>query len=175
MLREDNADLRLTEAGRAHGLVPDERWDVFNRRRDAIARETERLKSSYVSAGFHKKVLAYDLLRRPEVTFAQVAGGQMPESSVAEEVEIQAKYEGYIGRQREEVARRAEAESRALPPDLDYRDVRGLSAEVQQKLNRHRPETLGQAARISGVTPAAISLLMVHLKRGFRPLDKKTA
>jgi tRNA uridine 5-carboxymethylaminomethyl modification enzyme len=175
MLREDNADLRLTEAGRALGLVPDERWDAFNRRRDAIARETERLKSSYVSAGFHKKALAYDLLRRPEVTFAQVSGGQLPEPSVAEQVEIQAKYEGYIERQSEEVARRAEAESRALPPDLDYCEVRGLSAEVQQKLNRHRPETLGQAARISGVTPAAISLLLVHLKRGFRPLDKKTA
>jgi tRNA uridine 5-carboxymethylaminomethyl modification enzyme len=94
---------------------------------------------------------------------------------VAEQVEIQAKYEGYIERQREEVARRADFESRALPLDLDYREVRGLSAEVQQKLNRHRPETLGQAARISGVTPAAISLLLVHLKRGFRAPDKKRA
>ena len=98
------------------------------------------------------------------------------DADVAEQVEIQAKYEGYIARQREEVARRAEASSRArFPPDLDYREVRGLSAEVQQKLNRHRPETLGQAARISGITPAAISLLLVHLKRGFRPLDKKRA
>jgi tRNA uridine 5-carboxymethylaminomethyl modification enzyme len=94
---------------------------------------------------------------------------------VAEQVEIQAKYEGYIERQRDEVARRAASESQALPAELDYRDVRGLSAEVQQKLNHHRPETLGQAARISGVTPAAISLLMVHLKRGFRPLAKKRA
>ena len=175
MLREDNADLRLTEVGRRLGLVPDERWDAFNRRRDAIARETQRLKSSYVSTGFQKKTLAYEILRRPEVSFADVAGGEVPEQSVAEQVEIQAKYEGYIERQRAEVARRAEAESRTLPPDLDYCEVRGLSAEVQQKLNRHRPETLGQAARISGVTPAAISLLMVHLKRGFRPLDKKRA
>ena len=97
------------------------------------------------------------------------------ELQVAEQVEIQAKYEGYIERQREEVARRAEFESLALPADLDYREVRGLSAEVQQKLNRHRPETVGQAARISGVTPAAISLLLVHLKRGFRALGKKRA
>ena len=175
MLREDNADLRLTDAGRRLGLVSDERWSAFNRRRDAIAREQERLKSSYVSAGLHKKLSAYELLRRPEVNFAEVAGGHAVEQSVAEQVEIQAKYEGYIERQRAEVARRADAESHVLPAALDYREVRGLSAEVQQKLNRHRPETLGQAARISGVTPAAISLLMVHLKRGFRPLDKKRA
>jgi tRNA uridine 5-carboxymethylaminomethyl modification enzyme len=175
MLREDNADLRLTDVGRALGLVSDGRWSAFNRRRDAIAREQERLKSSYVSAGFHKKVSAYDMLRRPEVNFSEVSGGHTVEPSVAEQVEIQAKYEGYIERQRQEVARHADAESRALPEDLDYGEVRGLSAEVQQKLNRHRPETLGQAGRISGVTPAAISLLMVHLKRGFRPLDKKRA
>jgi tRNA uridine 5-carboxymethylaminomethyl modification enzyme len=175
MLREDNADLRLTEIGRTLGLVSDERWNAFNRRRDAIAREQERLKCSYVSAGFQKRVSAYDMLRRPEVSFAEVAGAHTVEPSVAEQVEIQAKYEGYIERQRQEVARRADAESRALPEDLDYREVRGLSTEVQQKLNRHRPQTVGQAGRISGVTPAAISLLMVHLKRGFRPLDKKRA
>ena len=103
---------------------------------------------------------------------AGTVGGAL---SVAEQVEIQAKYEGYIERQRGEVARRAESESRALPADLDYRQVRGLSAEAQQKLDRYRPETLGQAARIQGMTPAAISLLLVHLKRGFRPLDKKRA
>jgi tRNA uridine 5-carboxymethylaminomethyl modification enzyme len=97
------------------------------------------------------------------------------DAQVAEQVEIQAKYEGYIERQREEVARRSEFEARSLPAELDYREVRGLSAEAQQKLNRHRPETIGQAARISGVTPAAISLLLVHLKRGFRSRDKKTA
>jgi tRNA uridine 5-carboxymethylaminomethyl modification enzyme len=175
MLREDNADLRLTETGRKLGLVSDERWNAFNRRRDAITREQERLKSTYVSTGFHKKASAYDILRRPEVKFADISPDSGTEPSVAEQVEIQAKYEGYIERQRDEVARRAAAESQGLPAELDYRDVRGLSAEVQQKLNHHRPETLGQAARISGITPAAISLLMVHLKRGFRPLDKKRA
>jgi tRNA uridine 5-carboxymethylaminomethyl modification enzyme len=175
MLREDNADLRLTEAGRKLGLVSDRRWDAFSRKRDAIAREEERLKSTYVSASFHQKHSIYDALRRPESTYESVAPMPHAESAVAAQVEIQAKYQGYIVRQREEVARRAAAESRALPSELDYREVRGLSAEVQQKLNRHRPETIGQAARISGVTPAAISLLLVHLKRGFQPLDKKRA
>jgi tRNA uridine 5-carboxymethylaminomethyl modification enzyme len=155
--------------------VSDERWDAFNRRRDAIAQEQQRLKSTYVSADFQERRSAYELLRRPEVKFADVSPESGTEASVAEQVEIQAKYEGYIERQREEVARRAEAESRALPADLDYRQVRGLSAEAQQKFNRFRPETLGQAARIQGITPAAISLLLVHLKRGFRPLDKKRA
>jgi tRNA uridine 5-carboxymethylaminomethyl modification enzyme len=175
MLREDNADLRLTEVGRKLGLVGDARWDAFNRKRDAIARETVRLKSMFVSAGSQEKRSAYELLRRPEVHYRAIAADGVADPAVAEQVEIQAKYEGYIERQREEVARRAEFDSRALPPDLDYREVRGLSAEVQQKLNRHRPETIGQAARISGVTPAAISLLLVHLKRGFKPLDKKRA
>jgi tRNA uridine 5-carboxymethylaminomethyl modification enzyme len=175
MLREDNADLRLTEAGRELGLVSDARWDAFSRKRDAIARETVRLKGTYVSAGSHERRSIYDLLRRPEVHYQGVAPAPVADPEVAEQVEIQAKYEGYIERQREEVARNAELESRALPPDLDYREVRGLSAEVQQKLNRHRPQTVGQAARISGVTPAAISLLLVHLKRGFRALDKKRA
>jgi tRNA uridine 5-carboxymethylaminomethyl modification enzyme len=175
MLREDNADLRLTETGRKLGLVSDARWDAFNRKRDAIIAETARLKLTFASAGSREKVRAYDLLRRPEVRYADVVSDILVPADVAEQVEIQAKYEGYIERQREEVARRAEFESRALPPDLDYREVRGLSAEVQQKLNRHRPETIGQAARISGVTPAAISLLLVHLKRGFRARDKKSA
>jgi tRNA uridine 5-carboxymethylaminomethyl modification enzyme len=175
MLREDNADLRLTEAGRRLGLVGDARWEAFSRKRDAIQGETMRLKSSYVSTGYYEKKSVYDVLRRPEVHYQEVAPAPLAAPEVAEQVEIQAKYEGYIERQREEVARRAEFEDRVLPPELDYREVRGLSAEVQQKLNHHRPETLGQAARISGVTPAAISLLLVHLKRGFRPLDKKSA
>jgi tRNA uridine 5-carboxymethylaminomethyl modification enzyme len=175
MLREDNADLRLTEVGRKLGLVSDARWDAFNRKRDALARETERLKSMYVSAGFQERRSVYELLRRPEVHYETLVETPVADPAVAEQVEIQAKYEGYIERQREEVARRAEFESRALPSDLDYREVRGLSAEVQQKLNRYRPETIGQAARISGVTPAAISLLLVYLKRGFKPLDKKRA
>ena len=174
MLREDNADLRLTEAGRRLGVVSDERWERFGRKRDAVAKETERLKSTYVSAGFQQKVLAYDLLRRPEVHHSDVADAAVaPE--IAEQVEVQAKYEGYIERQRAEVARRAQFEDRELPAELDYGEVRGLSHEVQQKLNRHRPQTIGQAARISGITPAAVSLLLVHLKRGFRATDKKTA
>jgi tRNA uridine 5-carboxymethylaminomethyl modification enzyme len=172
-LREDNADLRLTEAGRELGLIDDARWDAFNRKRDAIAAETERLKSTYVSAGFQKKTSAYEALRRPEVSYAGLIEAPVHDPAVAEQVEIQAKYEGYISRQRAEVERRKGAESARLPQELDYREVRGLSAEVQQKLNRHRPETIGQASRISGVTPAAISLLMVHLKRGFA--QKKTA
>jgi tRNA uridine 5-carboxymethylaminomethyl modification enzyme len=175
MLREDNADLRLTETGRQLGVVNDQRWEAFNRKRDAIARERDRLKTSYVSAGSQQKRSIYDLLRRPENTYATLVTDPVDDAAVAEQIEIQAKYEGYIERQRDEVARRAAMESRALPPTLDYRQVRGLSAEVQQKLNRHRPETIGQASRISGVTPAAISLLLVHLKRGFQPLDKKTA
>jgi tRNA uridine 5-carboxymethylaminomethyl modification enzyme len=175
LLREDNADLRLTEVGRKLGLVSDARWDAFNRKRDAIGRETERLKSTFVSAGFQERRSVYELLRRPELHYGTLVSEPVEDPKVAEQVEIQAKYEGYIERQRDEVARRAGFESRALPADLDYREVRGLSAEAQQKLNRHRPETLGQAARISGITPAAISLLLVHLKRGFRPLDKKRA
>ena len=175
MLREDNADLRLTETARNLGIVSDARWEAFARKRDAIERETARLKQTFVSASYREKRSAYEILRRPEVGYADVAQETVVDPVVAEQVEIQAKYEGYIERQREEVARRAQFEDRALPADLDYRLVRGLSAEVQQKLNRHRPQTIGQAARISGVTPAAISLLLVHLKRGFGTLDKKSA
>jgi tRNA uridine 5-carboxymethylaminomethyl modification enzyme len=175
MLREDNADLRLTENGRRLGLVGDMRWEAFNRKRDAIGTEVNRLKAVNVSAGSHEKRSIYEMLRRPDVSYADIAPLPHAPAEVAEQVEIQIKYEGYIQRQREEVARRADFETRALPADLDYREVRGLSAEVQQKLNRHRPETIGQAARISGVTPAAISLLLVHLKRGFRAADKKSA
>ncbi|MGE5170976.1 MAG: tRNA uridine-5-carboxymethylaminomethyl(34) synthesis enzyme MnmG [Rudaea sp.] len=185
-LREDNADLRLTEHGRRLGVVDDARWDAYCRRRDAIAVELERLKSTYVSPQFvarhdaervlgqameRERTLA-DLLRRPGVTYRALhtlEGASAPaiERDVAEQVEIALKYEGYIGRQQAEVARQAAHESLRLPEGIDYRRVRGLSIEVQQKLNAHKPETLGQAARISGVTPAAISLLLVHLRRGF--------
>ena len=175
MLREDNADLRLTEHGRRLGIVSDERWAVFCRKREAIEAETAKLKGLFVSAGSHERRPAYDVLRRPDVTYHDLMPDASVDPVVAEQVEIQAKYEGYIDRQREEVARRGEFEGRVLPDDLDYRDVRGLSAEAQQKLNSHRPETIGQAARISGITPAAISLLLVHLKRGFRAPDKKSA
>jgi tRNA uridine 5-carboxymethylaminomethyl modification enzyme len=175
MLREDNADLRLTEAGRKLGLVDDPRWDAFSRKRDAIERETERMRSTYVSTGFQKKHSLADLLRRPEVTYESLGltRGDI-DVSVAREVETGIKYEGYVQRQREEVRRRRELEDLRLPEDIDYRQVRGLSVEVQQKLAHHRPESIGQAARISGVTPAAISLLLVHLKRGF-PAQQKTA
>jgi tRNA uridine 5-carboxymethylaminomethyl modification enzyme len=174
-LREDNADLRLTEAGRKLGLIDDRRWDAFCRKRDAIGAEQERLRSTYVSAGFRQKTSIIDLLRRPEMTYSNLVTDGRVAPEVAEQVEIQAKYEGYIERQREEVLRRKKLESQQLPEDLDYAQVRGLSIEVQQKLNRHHPETIGQASRISGITPAAISLLLVHLKRGFQPPQKKSA
>jgi len=187
MLREDNADLRLTEAGRRLGVVDDERWEAFCRKREAIEREHQRLRGIWLGprlpqAAEVEKVLGQalereyslaDLIKRPGVGYKDlvnlVAASTEPlEAAVCEQVEVQVKYQGYIERQREEVRRRAEQESQALPPDLDYQSVRGLSAEVQQKLNRHRPETIGQAARISGVTPAAIALLLVHVKRGFK-------
>jgi tRNA uridine 5-carboxymethylaminomethyl modification enzyme len=186
-LREDNADLRLTEVGRSLGCVDDPRWDAFCRKRDAMARERERLKSTWVDPRaveahqleaaigqpLERDATLAELLKRPSVTYAKLmmlpgAGPAVTDPAVAEQVEIATKYAGYIDRQREEIERRAEQESQRLPAELDYRSVRGLSVEVQQKLNEHRPETLGQAARISGVTPAAISLLLVHLKRGFK-------
>jgi tRNA uridine 5-carboxymethylaminomethyl modification enzyme len=165
MLREDNADLRLTSAGRELGVVDDARWDAFRRKRDAIEGEKARLAGIFVSARYRQKVSKLDLLRRPEVSYASLEPAFPVAPEVAEQVEIQTKYEGYIERQREEVARRMQHESQLLPADLDYSAVRGLSNEVRQKLATHRPETLGQASRISGITPAAIALLLVHLKR----------
>lgn len=192
-LREDNADLRLTEIGRTLGLIDDRRWAVFARKRDTIAREQERLKSTWVNpkniaSADAQRVLGQelerdyplaDLLRRPDVTYAALmtlpgAGPAVADPQAAEQIEIQAKYHGYIGRQKEEVKRNEQYESTELPGDIDYTKVRGLSIEVQQKLNCVRPRTIGQAARISGVTPAAISILMVHAKRGFAE-SKKSA
>ena len=173
MLREDNADLRLTELGRNLGLIDDARWSAFSRKRDAIARETERLKSTYVSAGFRQKHSLLELLRRPEVTYASLGQSADVDPAVASQVEIATKYQGYVERQREEVTRRQAFEDLRLPESLDYGEVRGLSVEVRQTLARHRPETIGQAARISGVTPAAISLLLVHLKRGVPKQQKR--
>jgi tRNA uridine 5-carboxymethylaminomethyl modification enzyme len=183
-LREDNADLRLTETGRKLGLVDDARWEAFARKRDAVARETERLKTTWINPRalpledavrvlgkpLERDHTLIDLLKRPDVTYGALmtlpgAGAAVSDRAVADQVEIQAKYAGYITRQRDEVARSEAHESTRLPPDLDYRAVRGLSFEVQQKLAAQRPETIGQASRISGVTPAAISLLLVHLKR----------
>lgn len=194
-LREDNADMRLTEAGRRLGLVGDAQWDAFSRKRDAVARETERLKTTWVSprnlpATESERVLGkaiehehnlFDLLRRPGVSYSAIVGmdrGQYtsPEVSretladllepVVEQVEIAAKYAGYIERQKSEVERAAHYEGLKLPADLDYLQVTALSFEARQKLARHRPETLGQASRISGITPASISLLLIHLKKG---------
>lgn len=196
-LREDNADMRLTEVGRSMGLVDDDRWDAFNRKRDAVSRETERLKSTWVnprivSAAEAERVLGkniereyslFDLLRRPGVTYADLMSmegrrfqsdapgvsretlGELYEP-VREQVEIAAKYSGYIDRQRDEVERAAYFENLKLPLDLDYMQVAALSIEARQKLNKHRPETLGQASRLSGITPATVSLLLIHLKRG---------
>ena len=183
-LREDNADLRLTETGRELGIVDDRRWDAFNRKRDAVALEAERLRTVWVNPrllpdaearrvlgkGIEREYSLFDLLRRPEVSYQNLmtlpgAGLALTDPPIVEQLEIQAKYQGYIDRQQEEVEKTRANETLALPADLDYRDVRGLSIEVQQKLNQHRPETLGQASRVQGVTPAAISLLLVHLKR----------
>jgi tRNA uridine 5-carboxymethylaminomethyl modification enzyme len=203
-LREDNADMRLTEIGRQVGLVDDVRWEAFNRKRDAVARETQRLRSTWVhpailSAEDSERLLGKaiereynlaDLLRRPGVGFdtltevlaaAQYTGQRPADVSretlrgelgteladaVIEQLEIATKYAGYIDKQNDEVQRAAAYEQLRLPPELDYGQVTALSFEVRQKLTRHRPETLGQASRISGVTPAAISLLLIHLKRG---------
>ncbi len=190
-LREDNADLRLTEIGHRLGVVDDRRWEIFERKREAIAREQERLKSTWVNPGqlteqqaidfigknIEREYSLSDLLRRPEVSYTSLvvlpgAGPGVDDSQVAEQVEIQAKYQGYIERQRTEIEHRAQQDELRLPADLDYTQVRGLSIEVQQKLDRARPETLGQASRISGITPAAISVLLVHLKRISAVLQK---
>jgi tRNA uridine 5-carboxymethylaminomethyl modification enzyme len=198
-LREDNADLRLTAAGRALGLVDDIRWEAFSRKREAIDRQLEKLRTTWVHPGVlaqhdaerllgkaieHEHSLA-DLLRRPGVGYdavvevAAAAGvgadvsretlrqhlGTTLADAVIDQAQISVRYAGYIDKQRDEIARVAHFEQLPLPADLDYAEVKALSFEVRQKLARHRPETLGQAARISGVTPAAISLLLVHLKK----------
>ncbi len=191
-LREDNADLRLTEIGRQLGLVDDLRWAAFSDKQEAIEREQRRLDTLRLWPGvlpegdairvlgksIEKEYTLTELLRRPDVTYASLmtlpgAGMAVTDPLVAEQVEIQAKYHGYIQRQQEEVSRQAQYENTVLPKDIDYCLVKGLSNEVQQKLNQHKPETLGQASRISGVTPAAVSLLLVHLKRGLGLADKK--
>jgi len=203
-LREDNADARLTEVGRKLGLVDDARWTAFSRKRDAVSRETERLRSLWVSpknldaaqaervlgkALEHEYSLA-DLLRRPDVSYAGLmslndgkyataeldatvsreTGGGLSEEAVQaavviEQVEITAKYSGYIDRQKDEIDRASHYENLKLPAELDYMQVSALSIEARQKLNKHKPETLGQASRISGITPASVSLLLIHLKK----------
>ena len=182
-LREDNADARLTPAGRELGLIDDARWDAFCAKRDAVDAEVARLRKTWVNpttvdASTAERVVGkaldheynlFELLRRPEVrhaALAQLPGGaaDLP-TAVVEQVEILAKYQGYIDRQADEVQRRASQEDTPLPPEMDYAAVRGLSIEAQQKLTAIRPMSLGQAARIQGITPATISLLLVHLKR----------
>jgi tRNA uridine 5-carboxymethylaminomethyl modification enzyme len=183
-LREDNADLRLTEMGRRLGVVDDLRWQRFERKQEAIAREGERLKSTWVNPvrlpeaeacrvlgqPIEREHSLFDLLRRPEVGYEALmtlpaAGPGLDDAEVREQLEIEAKYSGYVARQRDEIARHREYEDLALPEDIDYLGLTSLSIEVRQKLQQARPATLGQAGRISGVTPAAISVLLVHLKR----------
>jgi tRNA uridine 5-carboxymethylaminomethyl modification enzyme len=190
-LREDNADMRLTELGRRLGCVGDARWDHFNRKRDAVALELERLKSTWVNPrilgsddserlfgkALEREYTLFSLLKRPLVRYHDLVNlkaldgtplGPPPgdgDPAVARQIEIAAKYEGYIARQQVEVARHESHETTTIPDAINYSAVRGLSIEVRQKLASHRPGTIGQASRISGVTPAAISLLLVHLKR----------
>lgn len=189
-LREDNADLRLTEVGRKMGLVDDERWDAFNRKRDALEQEIQRLKSSWVNPKvldresavelvgkpLEREYSLFDLLKRPELTYERLmsfqkpdgnllAGPGVPDPVVAEQVEIQVKYAGYVARQQEDVKKQAAQEGQLIPEDLDYDAIDSLSIEVRQRLKLARPETIGQAGRISGVTPAAIALLLIHIKR----------
>jgi len=186
-LREDNADLRLTPTGRELGLVDDARWAVYSRKRDAVARETERLRALWAApnnalgqhfaqqtgASLSRETHGIDLLKRPDISYLALTavtgfGPPVEQIQVAEQVEIEAKYSGYVDRQREEIERSRRHESALIPDAFDYHAVTGLSAEVLQKLQRVRPATLGQAGRIAGVTPAAVSLLLVHLKRGTR-------
>ncbi len=184
LLREDNADLRLTEIGRGLGLVADARWIRYAEKREAIEREQRRLQHTYLRPGqfpdsayarvlgqpLQREANCLELLRRPEVSYTALMslpaiGPGVRDRTVAEQIEIQARYAGYIDRQTDEIERRRRHEETKLPRDLNYAEIRGLSAEVSQKLAQHRPETIGQASRISGVTPSAISLLLVHLKK----------
>ena len=204
MLREDNADMRLTEKGRELGLVDDARWSAFNRKRDAVSRETQRLRSIWVNPhqlpaieaervlgkAIEREYNLADLLRRPEVNYAGLmslesgrhanpmleaeAGGAELVKSVVEQIEITAKYAGYIDLQKVEVERAAHYENLKLPASFDYLQVQALSFEARQTLAKHRPETLGLASRISGITPATISLLLVHLKKNLWKTSQST-
>lgn len=183
LLREDNADLRLTGIGRELGLVDDRRWAAFSAKREAIERESARLKASWVQPGsvaataleaktgkpLTREYSLMDLLKRPELGYADVATlsgeGGVSDIAVADQVQIQAKYQGYIDRQQDEIDKLKRHEATPLPEDLDFDQVEGLSHEIRQKLSAARPETLAQAGRISGVTPAAVSILLIHLKK----------
>jgi tRNA uridine 5-carboxymethylaminomethyl modification enzyme len=185
LLREDNADLRLTEAGRRLGLVGEEQWRCFCEKREAIEHEQQRLRATWIypASGTHqslqRQILGtplqresnlHDLLRRPHVSYRRLhelpgAGTPQEDPAVAEQLEIQARYEGYIERQRQEIERARRYEELPLPDDMDFAKVAGLSNEVREKFQRHRPATVGSAGRIPGVTPAAVSVLLVHLKK----------
>jgi tRNA uridine 5-carboxymethylaminomethyl modification enzyme len=196
LLREDNADARLTEIGRKLGIVDDIRWSNFIEKREAVERETARLKATWahparipqehqlrvLGKAMEREYSFFDLLRRPNVSYCSLSTLDnsdkiIENDAVTEQVEIAAKYAGYISRQKSEIERQSAQENQSLPADIDYSQVRGLSTEVQQKLNQHKPETIGHATRVQGITPAAISLLLVHLKRRSlaRAAEKKSA
>jgi tRNA uridine 5-carboxymethylaminomethyl modification enzyme len=184
LLREDNADIRLTELGRSVGLVDDARWAAFNEKIELIEQEKQRLKGQYIHAKHpaveelnqhlknpvSKEHSLEELIRRPEMTYAALmsvagVGPGLMHAQAAEQVEIQIKYAGYIERQKDEIAKTRRHEETILPADFDYSQISGLSNEVVAKLTEARPETIGKASRISGITPAAISLLLVYLKK----------